>query len=91
MQRDTCCRVCGRTDSAEMHELTPRSLLRGQPPETIYTLQNCLRLCSRCHGQVTRHEVTLQPVSAAHGANGRVEAQRSLHRRPDVQQTPPGA
>lgn len=89
MQRDPACRVCHSTNGAEMHELVPRSRLRGQPPEVIYTLVNCLRLCSRCHGLVTRHEVTLTPVTAAHGANGRVEAQRTLTRRPDVQPTPP--
>lgn len=81
MQRDTACRICGRTDSAEMHELVPRSLLRGQAPEDIYTTANCLRLCTRCHGRVTRHEVTLVPVSGSRGANGRVEVQLTFRSR----------
>jgi len=90
MQRDTACRVCGSTHGAEMHELVPRSLLRGRPPEEIFTLTNCLRLCSRCHGQVTRHELTLVPVNAARGAEGRVEAHRTERSR-HVQTTPAAA
>lgn len=81
MARDSACRVCGRTNGAEMHELVPRSLLRGRPPEEVYTTVNCLRLCARCHGAVTRHEVTLLPVSLELGANGRVEAQTTFRSR----------
>lgn len=81
MQRDTSCRSCGSTNGAEMHELTPRSLLRGQPPEDIYTLGNCLRLCSKCHGQVTRHELTLVAVTPARGADGRIETQPTFRSR----------
>jgi len=84
MQRDAACRVCGSTRDAEMHELVPRSLLRGQPPEDIYTLHNCLRLCGGpkgCHGKVTRHEISLVPASDRLGANGRVEVQLTLRSR----------
>lgn len=81
MQRDLVCRVCSSTRDAEMHEIVPRSLLRGQPPEDIYTLANCLRLCSRCHGKVTRHEIALVPASNRLGANGRVEVQLTLRSR----------
>jgi|MudIll2142460700_1097286.scaffolds.fasta_scaffold32345_4 5-methylcytosine-specific restriction endonuclease McrA len=81
MQRDPACRVCHSTNGAEMHELVPRSRLRGQPPEVIYTLVNCLRLCSKCHGRVTRHEITLLPASDRLGANGRVEAQLTFRSR----------
>jgi 5-methylcytosine-specific restriction endonuclease McrA len=80
MQRDTACRVCGSTRDAEMHEMVPRSLLRGQPPETIYTTANCLRLCSNCHRAVTAHRLTLVPVVEALGADGRVEVHRVLVR-----------
>ena len=89
MQRDTSCRVCGSTNGAEMHELVPRSLLRGRPPEDIYNLVNCLRLCSRCHGQVTRHELTLVPASERLGANGRVESQLTFRSRHVLPTTPP--
>ena len=81
MQRDSSCRVCGRTANAEMHELVPRSLLRGQSPEDIYTTANCLRLCTTCHGKVTRHEIALVPASDRLGANGRVEVQLTLRSR----------
>ena len=84
MQRDSSCRVCGRTDSAEMHELTPRSLLRGLPPEQVFTTQNCLRLCTRCHARVTRHELTLLPADITRGADGRVEVQRVFNWRSDA-------
>jgi 5-methylcytosine-specific restriction endonuclease McrA len=90
MQRDTSCRVCGSTNGAEMHELRPRSLMRGQPPEDIYTLTNCLRLCSRCHGQVTRHELLLVAVTIARGADGRVQAQRVLRSRHVLPTIPAG-
>lgn len=78
MQRDLACRVCGSTDRPEMHELVSRALRRGQPPEDVFNLVNCLRLCSRCHRLVTRHDLALVPVTAALGANGRVEAQPTL-------------
>jgi 5-methylcytosine-specific restriction endonuclease McrA len=78
MQRDTACRACGRTDRPEMHELVSRALRRGQPPETIFTLQNCLRLCSTCHRKVTRHEIALVPASDRLGADGPVEVQPTL-------------
>ena len=78
MQRDTSCRACGRTDRPEMHELVSRALRRGQPPETIFTLANCLRLCSTCHRKVTRHEIALVPASERLGADGPVEVQTTL-------------
>jgi 5-methylcytosine-specific restriction endonuclease McrA len=78
MQRDASCRVCGRTDRPEMHELVSRAMRRGQPPETIFTLDNCLRLCSTCHAKVTRHEITLVPASDRLGANDPIEVKRTF-------------
>lgn len=71
MQRDVACRVCGSTRDAEMHEIVPRSLLRGQPPEEVYTTQNCIRLCAQCHGKVQRHEIALHVADPVLGADGR--------------------
>lgn len=81
MQRDLACRVCGRTDRPEMHELVSRAMRRGQPPEDIFNLHNCLRLCTTCHGRVTRHEVSLLVASERLGANGRVEGQLTFRSR----------
>ena len=81
MQRDLACRVCGRSDRPEMHELVSRAMRRGQPPESVFTLENCLRLCSTCHRRVTRHELALVPVVPTLGANGRIEAQLTFRSR----------
>jgi 5-methylcytosine-specific restriction endonuclease McrA len=90
MQRDTACRVCGSTRDAEMHEIVPRSILRGRAPEAIYTLHNCLRLCGGpkgCHGKVTRHDLAIVVVDPLRGANAPLRFTRVI-RRPYVP-TPP--
>lgn len=87
MQRDAACRVCGSTRDAEMHEIVPRSLLRRKRPEDVYTTANCLRLCAKCHGQVTRHEIGIYVIDMLRGADALVRFTRVI-RRPHVS-TPP--
>ena len=88
MQRDTACRVCGSTRDAEMHEIVPRSILRGRAPEAIYTLHNCLRLCAKCHGQITRHELSIVIVDPLRGADAPLRFTRVIGGTRHVQ-TPP--
>jgi 5-methylcytosine-specific restriction endonuclease McrA len=78
VNRDRRCRVCGGLfgwgeATAEMHELVPRSRLRGRSPEEIFNRQNCLLLHRRCHREVTEHRLILAPADASVGAEGRVE------------------
>jgi hypothetical protein len=55
--RDRGCRrcSCGGHDHDHCHEVLSRAQLRGRPPEEIFNLHNCLRLCARCHEMITRH------------------------------------
>jgi len=81
MARDTACRVCGSTRDAEMHEIVPRSILRGLAPELVFTTANCLRLCGGikggCHGKVTRHEIELVATNSSLGADGTIRVVRA--------------
>ena len=86
MQRDAGCRVCGSTRDAEMHEIVPRSILRGRAPEAIYTTHNCLRLCGGpkgCHAKVTAHEIRILITDPLRGADGPLRFTRVI-RRPHV-------
>jgi 5-methylcytosine-specific restriction endonuclease McrA len=71
-ERDEVCRCCGDERHAyfpdEMHELIPRSALRNKPPEDIFNLVNCVRLCNLCHTDVTEKRITV--VFRADGAEG---------------------
>lgn len=79
MQRDHCrCRVCAAVLDPEMHEIEPRSKLRGRSPEAIFNTRNCLILCRRCHSLVTRHDINIVAQDAEHGADGIVYAQKTL-------------
>jgi hypothetical protein len=55
--RDRVCRRCSAPgkDSDHCHEVVSRARLRGKPPEEIFTLTNCCRLCPTCHEIVTRN------------------------------------
>lgn len=61
--RDKGCRCCQRLSrpTDQMHEIVPRSLLRGTDPEDVFTLENCVRVCRQCHAQLTAH--TIRAVS----------------------------
>ena len=54
--RDRACRRChlGHDDD-QCHEVVSRAKLRNHPPDDIFTLVNCCRLCPRCHEMVTRN------------------------------------
>src|SRR5689334_4166901 len=48
--------ICGECKSRpgdHMHEVVPRSALRGRPPEEIFNIKNCVRLSPKCHALVT--------------------------------------
>lgn len=79
--RDRRCRVCGGAfgwgeATAEMHELVPRSRLRGRPPEEIFTRENCVLLHRRCHRDVTAHRVRLS-VDQTRGADGPLRVEQT--------------
>lgn len=80
--RDVGCRFCGRAGRAtdEMHEVTSRAKLRGQPPEAVFTTANCLRLCRGCHGLVTAHVFAASYARADLGCDGHVTFTREPSR-----------
>jgi hypothetical protein len=54
--RDTGCRRCGLGGQDDhCHEVVSRAKLRNRPPDEIFTLINCCRLCATCHEIVTRN------------------------------------
>lgn len=67
-ERDESCRICGSRMYGEMHEVAPRSKTRGMPLDQRFCLENCVRLCSTCHREVTEHLLSCAIVSLA--ANG---------------------
>ena len=77
MLRDTRCRVCHQkpVTGLEMHEIVPRSQLRGKQPHEIFNTVNCIALCRDCHREVTENRIDLVPASESLGANGPVEVQ----------------
>lgn len=48
----------------EMDERVPRSRLRGRPPDEIFNLDNCMRLCRDHHRMKTEHKLCLEGDSA---------------------------
>lgn len=78
--RDRVCRRClrpGRKND-HCHEVISRAMLRGRPPEEIFTLVNCLRMCAACHEIVTRHREDIVYVDPELGCKGTVEFQPRL-------------
>lgn len=69
------CRCCGR--GAQMrdhcHEVVSRAMLRGRPPEDIFTLPNCVRLCPQCHEKITSHEIDVVCENPDEGCNGSMQ------------------
>lgn len=56
--RDAGCRICGGPGD-EMHEIVSRAKTRGLPNEQRWNLENCVRLCARCHREVTEHRLRI--------------------------------
>lgn len=80
-RRSSVCECCGRTEwqtamvstkaTHEAHEVRPRSLTRGRPPEERFSPANTARVCPEpCHRQLQRHERELKPHDAVHGMTG---------------------
>ena len=72
------CGSCPPADTDEMHEVVPRSKLRGRPPEEIFNTRNCDRLSRRCHQLVTGtlgkgQALRIAFLDRARGAMGRTE------------------
>lgn len=77
LDRACICGGCRPSPQDEMHEVVPRSALRGRPPEEIFNVRNCVRLSRKCHAQVTgelKHGKSLVITfeDAALGASGPV-------------------
>lgn len=77
--RSDCCQLCGTPHGRhEMHEARSRAQLRGRPPEVVFNLWNCARLCRDCHADVTAHRVDLVMGRPDKGCNGPLLAQRRM-------------
>jgi len=72
--RDRMCRRCGAPGRPDdhCHETRSRAMLRGRPPEEIFNLVNCMRLCPPCHERITRHEERIVMLDPVRGCNGDV-------------------
>jgi 5-methylcytosine-specific restriction endonuclease McrA len=67
------CEACGDSEQVtatkshkathEAHEVVPRSLTRGLPPEFRYSTENTARVCEPCHGKFTRHQLEFRFTS----------------------------
>ena len=76
--RDSVCRVCeGKRKTAacipdELHEDPPRSKTRGLSPEVRFSSAVCIRLCTACHEDVTRHRIRVVKIDPGLGFDGRI-------------------
>lgn len=66
-RRAAACEACGDSERQtaahwhkaehECHEVVPRSLTRGLPPEIRFSTENSARVCGWCHFYLTRHQI----------------------------------
>lgn len=72
--RDSSCRACRGARNSwlsdQMHEIVPRSQTRGLDPADRFNSKNCVRVCAKCHQDITEHRLRVVPVSWRRGANG---------------------
>jgi hypothetical protein len=69
------CRAgCGARprESDHCHEVLSRAMMRGRPPEDVFNLVNCIRLCAACHQKITEHKIDTVIVDPVAGCNGEV-------------------
>lgn len=56
----------------EMHEDPPRSQTRNLPVEERFSTAVCIRLCTACHEDVTRHRIRLVKCDPGLGFDGKI-------------------
>lgn len=67
------CRACGnRLPKMDMHEIIYRSRTRGRPIEDRVNTKLCVLLCHQCHMNIHNHQLEVEVVDEAFGADGQL-------------------